>query len=53
MGDYHKGIEHYTKATELLERYKPERVASAYGGLSAVYEAISQPDKAFEYDKKQ
>lgn len=52
MGDYQKAIEHYTMAAELLEKYKPGVVASAYGGMSAVYEELSQPEKAFEYDKK-
>lgn len=52
MGDYQRAIHHYTKAAELLEKYKPEVIASAYGGLSAVYEALTQPEKAFEYDRK-
>lgn len=52
MGDYSKAIEHYTKAAELLEKHKPEYISSAYNGLSAVYEALAQPEKAFEYDRK-
>ncbi|NML23960.1 tetratricopeptide repeat protein [Pseudoflavitalea sp. G-6-1-2] len=52
MGDYSKAIDHYTKAAEIMEKYKPEIIASAYNGLSVVYEALSQPEKAFEYDKK-
>lgn len=52
IGDYQKAISHYTKAAELLEKYNPEVISSAYGGLSAVYEALAQPEKALEYDKK-
>lgn len=53
MGDYQKAIEHYTTAADLLETYrKPWPLSSVYDGLAAVYQELSQPEKAFEYDRK-
>lgn len=52
MGDYEDAITYFTKAAEILEKYKPEILGSVYDGLAAVYEDLLQLDKAFEYDKK-
>jgi two-component system, NarL family, sensor kinase len=52
MGDYQQAIEHYTQAAQLLEKYKPEVVASVYSGMAIVYEQLLQYDKAMEYDEK-
>ncbi len=53
MGDYQKAIEHYTKAADILETYKRWwALSSVYDGLATVYQELSQPEKAFEYDWK-
>ena len=53
MGDYQKAIEHYTRAADILETYKRWwALSSAYDGLAEVYQELSQPEKAFEYDWK-
>ena len=52
IGDYPKSIDNYTKAAEILEKYKPEVLQSVYGGLAGVYEELQQPEKAYEYDRK-
>jgi two-component system NarL family sensor kinase len=52
MGDFQSAIYYFTKAAGILEKYKPEVLGSVYGGVAAVYEELSQLDKAFEYDRK-
>lgn len=52
MGDYPKSIDDYTKAAEILEKYKPGVLPSVYGGLAAVYKELLHPEKAIEYYKK-
>jgi len=53
MGDYQKAIDYYTKAGDILERYnKTQALTSVYDGLAAVYQELSQLEKAFEYDRK-
>lgn len=53
MGDYQKAIDYYTKAGDVLEHYnKTQALTSVYNGLAAVYQELSQLEKAFEYDRK-
>lgn len=53
MGDYPKAIAYYTKAASVLEQYnQTQALPSVYDGLAAVYQELSQVEKAFEYDRK-
>jgi len=52
IGDYDQAINHFTQAAQMLEEAGSPAVASVYGGMAEVYEALKQPEKAFEYDKK-
>lgn len=52
MGDYARAIDCYTKAAEIFEKYDPDVLSSAYGGMASVYDELLLPDKSIEYNKK-
>jgi two-component system, NarL family, sensor kinase len=52
LGDYQQSLSHYNDAAKMLEKYRPEALASVYSGMAEVYEQLLQPDKAIAYDEK-
>lgn len=52
MGDYQMAIDNYIKAGQILEKYRPEAMASVYSSMAEVYEKLFLPAKALEYDIK-
>ena len=52
MGDYQMAIDNYIKAGQMLEKYRPEAMASVYSSMAEVYEKLFLPAKALEYDVK-
>lgn len=52
IGDYQLAIEHFTKAGQMLEKLRPEGLASVYSSMAEVFEKLLLPAKALEYDLK-
>lgn len=52
MGDFEGAIQHYMQAAEILEKYRPEVMASVCTGIAETYTLAHQVKKAMEYDLK-
>ncbi|QEC44801.1 tetratricopeptide repeat-containing sensor histidine kinase [Pseudobacter ginsenosidimutans] len=52
MGDFEQAVHHFTRAAEILEKYRSSVVGSVYNGIATVYEQMKEPAKAMEYNYK-